>query len=145
MANSQMFWVGDIVETQLSFVVVPLKAKTFKMMTILHSIMLLDRFSQVRLTLLECPEKMLVKGICPHQTHINMQSRIWNSKWKGWKASTYGCRWCITNVMMTGSWHKKSDGCDCQLRLTIEGARGPMVQGRRLSEQERSARNPTLR
>ena len=33
----------------------------------------------------------------------------------------------------------------CQLRPTIEGARGPMVQGRRLSEQERSARNPTLR
>jgi len=33
----------------------------------------------------------------------------------------------------------------CQLRPTIEGARGPLVQGRRLSEQERSARNPTLR
>jgi len=31
------------------------------------------------------------------------------------------------------------------LRLTIEAARGPMAQGRRLSEQERSARNPTLR
>jgi len=35
--------------------------------------------------------------------------------------------------------------CMCQLRPTIEEARGPMVQGRRLSEQERSARNPTLR
>src|SRR5580693_1979327 len=33
----------------------------------------------------------------------------------------------------------------CQLRPTIEKARGPMVQGRRLSEHERSARNPTLR
>jgi len=30
------------------------------------------------------------------------------------------------------------------LRPTIKGARGPMAQGRRLSEQERSARNPTL-
>ena len=29
-------------------------------------------------------------------------------------------------------------------RLTIEGAQGPMAQGRRLSEQEQSARNPTL-
>jgi hypothetical protein len=55
---------------------VPLKGKTFKMMIILCSIMLLDRFSQVRLTLLGCPEKMFVTGIFPHQTHIEMQSRI---------------------------------------------------------------------
>ena len=75
-AKSQMFQVGDIVETQLSFVVVPLKGKTFKMMTILHLIVLLDRFSQVILTLLGCPEKMVVTGIYQHQTHIEMQSRI---------------------------------------------------------------------
>ena len=41
--------------------------------------------------------------------------------------------------------HKGTLHPGCQLRPTVEGARGPMVQGRRLSEQERSARNPTLR
>jgi len=42
MAKPQMFQFGDIVETQLSFVMVLLKGKTFNMMTILHSIVLLD-------------------------------------------------------------------------------------------------------
>ena len=42
MAKPQIFQFGDIVETQLSFGVVLLKGKTFKMMTILHSIILLD-------------------------------------------------------------------------------------------------------
>ncbi|KAF8815676.1 hypothetical protein BYT27DRAFT_7079376 [Phlegmacium glaucopus] len=43
---------GDIVEIQVSFIVVPLKDNKFKMIVVLRSITLLDPyFSQVRISL----------------------------------------------------------------------------------------------
>ncbi|KAF8872048.1 hypothetical protein BD779DRAFT_1453279 [Infundibulicybe gibba] len=48
-AGPQSFRQGDIVEVQVSFVVVPLKKQKYKMLGILHAIALLDTsFSQVR-------------------------------------------------------------------------------------------------
>ncbi|KAF8234667.1 hypothetical protein L208DRAFT_1151686, partial [Tricholoma matsutake] len=38
----QMFCVGDIVQVQLSFVVIPLKGGQRKMLTVLQSVALLD-------------------------------------------------------------------------------------------------------
>jgi hypothetical protein len=47
--NPQIFRIGDIVEAQVSFIVVPLKNDKYKMMVVLRSIALLDTyFSQVR-------------------------------------------------------------------------------------------------
>jgi hypothetical protein len=47
--NPQIFRVGDIVEAQVSFIVVPLKDNKHKMIVVLRSIALLDAsFSQVR-------------------------------------------------------------------------------------------------
>jgi hypothetical protein len=47
--NPQIFRVGDIVEAQVSFIVVPLKDKKYKMIVVLRSIALLDAtFSQAR-------------------------------------------------------------------------------------------------
>jgi len=44
----QSYRVGDIVEVQLSFVVVPLRNQKYKLVNVLHSIALLEgRFSQV--------------------------------------------------------------------------------------------------
>ncbi|KAF8076944.1 hypothetical protein FPV67DRAFT_1406351, partial [Lyophyllum atratum] len=49
-ASPQAFRIGDIVEIQVSFIVVPLKGERFKMMTVLRSIALIDgTFSKVRL------------------------------------------------------------------------------------------------
>jgi hypothetical protein len=49
LANPQIFRVGDIVKAQMTFTVTPLRAKTFKMLTVLRSIALLNpTFSQVR-------------------------------------------------------------------------------------------------
>ena len=48
-ANPQIFRVGDIVEAQVSFIVVPIKANKHKMIVVLRSVALLDgTFSQVR-------------------------------------------------------------------------------------------------
>jgi hypothetical protein len=45
-----MFRIGDIVQAQLSFVVIPVKGGHRKMLTILRSLALLDRsFSQVKI------------------------------------------------------------------------------------------------
>ncbi|KAF8809206.1 hypothetical protein BYT27DRAFT_7232338 [Phlegmacium glaucopus] len=47
----QIFRIGDIVEIQVSFIVVPLKDNKFKMIVVLRSIALLDPyFSQVKIT-----------------------------------------------------------------------------------------------
>ncbi|KAF8800970.1 hypothetical protein BYT27DRAFT_7227042 [Phlegmacium glaucopus] len=47
--NPQIFRIGDIVEAQVSFIVVPLKDNKHKMIVVLRSIALLDtRFSKVR-------------------------------------------------------------------------------------------------
>jgi hypothetical protein len=47
-AKPQIFRLGDIVEVQMSFVCVPLKEQNFKMLTVLHSIALIDStFTQV--------------------------------------------------------------------------------------------------
>ncbi|KAF9455956.1 hypothetical protein BDZ94DRAFT_1353734, partial [Collybia nuda] len=47
-ASPQVYRSGDIVELQLSFVVIPLRGEHYKMLTILHSIALLDgTFAQV--------------------------------------------------------------------------------------------------
>ena len=45
----QMFWVGDIVQVQLSFVVIPVKAGRRKMLTILRSLALLDKVFTINL------------------------------------------------------------------------------------------------
>jgi hypothetical protein len=48
-AKPQIFRIGDIVEVQMSFVCVPLKEQNFKLLTVLHSIALIDStFTQVR-------------------------------------------------------------------------------------------------
>ncbi|KAF8805795.1 hypothetical protein BYT27DRAFT_7103684, partial [Phlegmacium glaucopus] len=48
----KIFQIGDIVEIQVSFIVVPLKDNKFKMIVVLRSITLLDLyFSQVRISL----------------------------------------------------------------------------------------------
>jgi len=59
-------------------------------------------------------------------------------------SSFFGLQQTMNSELENGAKPDLKDS-DCQLRPTIEWARGPMVQGRRLSEQERSARNPTLR
>jgi hypothetical protein len=47
-ATPQMFRLGDIVEAQMSFIAIPLRGQTFKMITVLHSIALIDStFTQV--------------------------------------------------------------------------------------------------
>ena len=47
--NPQIFRIGDIVEAQVSFIVVPLKDNKHKMIVVLRSIALLDPyFTQVR-------------------------------------------------------------------------------------------------
>jgi hypothetical protein len=49
-AGPQIFHIGDIVEAQVSFIVIPLKGKSAKMLTILHSIALLNtEITKVRL------------------------------------------------------------------------------------------------
>jgi hypothetical protein len=46
--NPQAFRIGDIVEAQVSFVVVPLKSEGTKMLIVLRSVALLDSaFTQV--------------------------------------------------------------------------------------------------
>jgi hypothetical protein len=48
-AKPQSFRIGDIVEVQMSFIAVPLKGQNYKMLTVVHSVALLDGFfSQVR-------------------------------------------------------------------------------------------------
>ena len=43
-----VFDIGDIVEAQVSFIVVPLKGQNYKIQTVMHSIALLDsQFSKV--------------------------------------------------------------------------------------------------
>ncbi|KAF8235860.1 hypothetical protein L208DRAFT_1254761, partial [Tricholoma matsutake] len=55
MVNPQIFQVSDIVEAQVSFVVMLLKDNKYKMIVVLCSIALLDtRFSQVRTTAFIC-------------------------------------------------------------------------------------------
>jgi hypothetical protein len=45
----QIFRLGELVEAQISFIVVPLKGDTVKMHTVLHAIVLLNgEFSKVR-------------------------------------------------------------------------------------------------
>jgi hypothetical protein len=43
-----VFDIGDIVEAQVSFIVVPLKGSNYKIQTVMHTIALLDsQFSKV--------------------------------------------------------------------------------------------------
>jgi hypothetical protein len=45
----QVFNVGDLVEVQVSFIVVPLKGQNYKVLNVMHAIALLDsQFSKVR-------------------------------------------------------------------------------------------------
>ena len=49
VSGLQIFRIGDIVEVQASFIVVPLKNQNLKMHMVLHSIALLDgQFTKVR-------------------------------------------------------------------------------------------------
>ena len=51
----QIFRVGDIVEAQISFIVVPLKGQNVKMLCVLHAIALLnENFTQVQLSRWQC-------------------------------------------------------------------------------------------
>ncbi|KAF8870508.1 hypothetical protein BD779DRAFT_1455315 [Infundibulicybe gibba] len=72
-SGPQTFRVGDIVEVQVSFVVVPLKQQRYKMMGVLHAIALLDTsFSQVQ----EATRKRSRTASAPRTAIVSLKRKV---------------------------------------------------------------------
>ncbi|KAF8875565.1 hypothetical protein BD779DRAFT_1450017, partial [Infundibulicybe gibba] len=70
-SGPQSFRKGDIVEVQVSFVVVPLKEQRYKMMGVLHAIALLDTsFSQ------EATRKRSMTATIPRTTVVSLKRKV---------------------------------------------------------------------
>lgn len=63
-----MFRVGDIVQVQLSFVVIPVKAGRRRMLTVLRSLALLDEAFTINLNLVSFLKMIL----CPNDTNVDV-------------------------------------------------------------------------
>jgi len=113
VTEPQMYRVGDIVEVQMSFVVVPLKSQHFKMLSVLHSIALIDSsFTQVFTSnnsmhaLLIEVNRMPWRNIYWGPLPLRQCSQLWN---EGLGMKIWWCkRKHILRWMSCRFWHRSS-------------------------------------